>query len=197
DRQDAAIRLMQERRIRRIPLVEAERIVGIVTLDDLLLDEAAPLDELAAVVEAQIGAGGPATPIRSPVLRRRAARADATYARLIGRLRDAALLQTPEQAETALEVVVSALVRRLTPDEAKDLIAQLPLVLQLRVEVLPPGPDKLITRDTIVAQLAQRLQVDSARAVELLAAVGSTIADCVSSGQMEDVRAQLPQDLRT
>ena len=60
DGQSDAIRLMRERNIRRIPLVEAQRLVGIVTLDDLLLDEAAPLDELAAVVEAQIGEGGPA-----------------------------------------------------------------------------------------------------------------------------------------
>ncbi len=42
-----AIRLMQRRNVRRIPLVEGGRLVGIVTLDDLLLDEAASLDELA------------------------------------------------------------------------------------------------------------------------------------------------------
>lgn len=60
DTRRLAIRLMRERNIRRIPLVEGERLVGIVTLDDLLIDEVAPLDELAAVVEAQIGEGGPA-----------------------------------------------------------------------------------------------------------------------------------------
>jgi CBS domain-containing protein len=37
-----AIRLMQEHNVRRIPLVEGGQIVGMVTLDDLLLDEAAP-----------------------------------------------------------------------------------------------------------------------------------------------------------
>ena len=68
DSQNDAIRLMQQRNIRRIPLVEEERAVGIVTLDDLLLDEAAPLDQLAAVVEAQIGEGGPAASLRSPLL---------------------------------------------------------------------------------------------------------------------------------
>jgi hypothetical protein len=62
DSQSDAIRLMQERNVRRIPLVEGERFVGIVTLDDLLLDEAAPLDELAGVVQVQIGEGGPAAP---------------------------------------------------------------------------------------------------------------------------------------
>lgn len=83
DSQSDAIRLMQERNVRRIPLVEGERLVGIVTLDDLLLDEAAPLDEVAAVVATQIGEGGPADTVRSPAMVRRAARAEATYRRLL------------------------------------------------------------------------------------------------------------------
>lgn len=53
-----ALQLMQERGIRRIPLVEDGRLVGIVTLDDLLLDEAVALEQVAGVVESQIGAGG-------------------------------------------------------------------------------------------------------------------------------------------
>ena len=65
DSQRRAIQLMQQCNIRRIPLVEAGRLVGIVTLDDLLLDEAAPLDQLSEVVEAQIGAGAWATTPRS------------------------------------------------------------------------------------------------------------------------------------
>ena len=75
DSQSKAIQLMQQRNIRRIPLVEAGRLVGIVTLDDLLLDEAAPLDQLSAVVESQIGAGGmgDVAPLREH--KRRAARA--------------------------------------------------------------------------------------------------------------------------
>ena len=55
--------------------------------------------------------------------------------------------------------VLAALVRRLTPDEAKDLTAQLPSLLQPRLRAQPAGPDKLITRETIKAELAQRLQV--------------------------------------
>jgi uncharacterized protein (DUF2267 family) len=101
-----------------------------------------------------------------------------------------------EQAETVLEIVVSSLVRRLTPNEAKDLIAQLPSVLQAPLRALPPGPDKRISRETIEADLVSILDVDSARAAELLEAVGATIAQNVSSGQMSDVQGQLPEDLR-
>jgi uncharacterized protein (DUF2267 family) len=108
-----------------------------------------------------------------------------------------AALETVEQAETALDVVVGALVRRLTPEEAKDLISQLPSALHARLQSLPPGPDKLITRERIEAELVSRLDVDPARATELLANIGATISRKVSPGQMEDVQGQLPGELRS
>jgi uncharacterized protein (DUF2267 family) len=191
-----AIRLMVARNVRRIPLVEDGRLVGIVTLDDLLLDEAAPLDRLAEVVQVQLGEGGPAASQRSPRAARRGSRAKATYRRFLDEVREDATLETIEQAETALEIVVGSLVRRLTPDEAKDLLSQLPSILQASVRSLPPGPDKLVTREAIEAELVSRLDVDPERATELLATIGATIARKVSPGQMRDVQGQLPGALR-
>lgn len=196
DGQSDAIRLMQERNIRRIPLVERERLVGIVTLDDLLLDEAAPIDQLAAVVEAQIGEGGPAASARAPGMERRSARAEATYSRLINQVRSDAALETAEEAATALEVVVNSLVRRLTPGEAKDLISQLPSLMQPALHALPPGPDRQIIREIIEAELVQRLNVDPTRARKILTVVGATVAQSVSAGQMKDTHSQLPEELR-
>lgn len=192
DSQTDAIRLMQEKTIRRIPLVEAGRVVGMVTLDDLLLDEGAPLDELAAIVEAQIGEGGPASPVRA----RNAARAESTYRRLLNQLRTNAGLETAAEAEAALEIVLKAVVCRLTPDEAKDLIAQLPSLLKPTLSALPPGPDKTVSRQTIETDLVERLQVVPTRAAQLMAAVGTTIAESVSIGQIQEVRNQLPGELR-
>ena len=196
DTQASAIRLMQKRNIRRIPLVEEGRCVGMVTLDDLLLDEAAPIDRLAAIVEAQIGEGGPTRTDRSPARRRSAARAEATYRRVVNQLRADTGLDNDGQAETALGIVLDSLVQRLTPGEAEDLIAQLPSLLQPALYALPLGPDKLITRETIEQELVQQLGVESSRAARLLAATGALIAQSVSTGQMEDVRAQLPEPLR-
>jgi len=195
DSQRDAIRLMQERKIRRVPLVEGERLVGMVTLDDLLLDEAAPLEELAAVVVGQLGEGGPAPSDRTPAARRSAARAEATYGRLLNQLREDSGLGA-EDAETALKMVLNGLVRRLTADEAKDLIAQLPSMLQPALYDLPPGPDKLITKETIEAELSRRLGVEREGAAHLLVSVGALIAQSVSAGQMSDVRGQLPEELR-
>src|SRR5690606_27443036 len=108
---DDAIQLMQDRNVRRIPLVDGKRIVGVVTLDDLLLDEAAPLEELAAIVEAQIGEGGPVVSDRLPGRRRGIARAEATLGRLLRQAREAAGLDNAEQARIALDTVLAALVR--------------------------------------------------------------------------------------
>jgi CBS domain-containing protein/uncharacterized protein (DUF2267 family) len=196
DSQTAAVRMMQQRNIRRIPLVEEGRAVGIVTLDDLLLDEAAPLDQLAAVVEAQIGEGGPAPSLRSPTARRSAARARATYGRMLNRFQAEADLETSERAETALEIVLGSILQRLTPDEAKDLIAQLPSLLQPSLWALSTGPDKSISRQTIEAELSERLGTDESRNRKIWAAAGDIIAQTVSQGQIDDMRGQLPEDLR-
>jgi uncharacterized protein (DUF2267 family)/predicted transcriptional regulator len=196
DSQNDAIRLMQQRNIRRIPLVEAERVVGIVTLDDLLLDEAAPLDQLAAVVEAQIGEGGPAASLRSPATRRSAARAQATYGLMLNQLRVEAHLETSEEAATALEIVLGSIVQRLTPNEAKDLIAQLPSLLQPTLRALPAGPDKTITRQTIEAELSERLGTNQSHTWQILVAVGDIVGQTVSPGQIDDVHGQLPDGLR-
>lgn len=196
DTQASAIRLMQKRNVRRIPLVEGDRFVGIVTLDDLLLDEAAPIDMLAAIVQAQIGDGGPAATARAPARRRSIARAEATYGRLLNQTRADARLETAEQAEIALEVVLEAIVRRLTPDEADDLIAQLPSLLQPTLYAAATGPDKLVTRASIEQALARLLDVEPSRAAEILVAVGGTVAQSISAGQVKDVRGQLPESLR-
>ncbi len=197
DSHSAAIQLMKQRNVRRIPLVEDGRLAGIVTLDDLILDEAAPLEEVAEVIESQIGAGGPTTSLRAPSARRRMARAQATYGRLVNRVREETGLETSDEAEAALEVVLESLVRRLTPDEADDLIAQLPSLIQPSLRALCTGPDKNITRYTIESELSDRLGIDAQRAAQLVTAVGACLTQLVTPGEIEDVRGQLPEEMRS
>jgi CBS domain-containing protein/uncharacterized protein (DUF2267 family) len=191
DSQSDAIRLMEERNVRRIPLVQGERLVGIVRLDDLLLDEAVPLNEVTMVVQAQMREGGPATPLRE----QHADRAQATYQRMLNQLRADAALDTVEQAESAIEVVLGSLLRRLPSYEARDLIAGLPSLLQRKLWA-PPIADNRITRGTIEAELIQRFDVDPPRAAQLLAATAAVVAESVSVREMKDVRGHLPEELR-
>lgn len=188
-----AIRQMQKRNVRRIPLVDGERVVGMVTIDDLLLDEAAPIDEIAAIVRGQLGQGGPAG-VRAR--RRSEARAEGTYWRLLNELRAKADLETTAEAEIVLEVALGALLRRLTPDEADDLAAQLPSLLRARLPAAD-GPDKQITRESIEADLARRLDVAAERAARILDAFGATLGRNISAGELDDVRSQLPQPMRS
>lgn len=196
DSQSQAAQLMRQRNIRRIPLMENGKLVGIVTLDDLILDEGAPPDQVAAVVQSQISQGGPAPSVRSPAVQRRVARAQATYGRLLNQLREAAELDTADEAETALEIVLESLVRRLVPGGAANFIAQLPSLIQPPLRELLPGPDRAITRQSIELELGERLNRDAASAAQILEIVGCLIAQSVSPGQVQDVRDQLPEDLR-
>ncbi|HWV39836.1 MAG TPA: CBS domain-containing protein [Vulgatibacter sp.] len=193
--QQDAIELMCRLKVRRIPLVEEGNLVGMVTFDDLLLDEAAPLDELSAVVEAQLGGGGPAPSPRTPAAQRRKARAEATLGRLLTQVQEATGLSR-EQSRTATELVLSDLVSRLTKEQADHFIAQLPSLMQEKLYALPPGPDTSIDRGTIEAQLVQRLDVDPDRAAQILEAIGAEALGSISPGEAEKVQAELPQDLR-
>lgn len=195
--QTEAVRVMKKRNIRRIPLLEDGRLAGLVTLDDLLLDEAAPLDELAAVIEAQIGEGGPAPSLRRPGEGRRAGRAESTYGRLLNRLRAEAGLKSAVEAEILLDTVLESILKRLTPEEAKDTIAQLPSLMQEDFRQLPPGPDKQITRETIEEQISRKLTGSRTRASKLLQVTAGILSQIISPGQMEDIRGQLPPDLRS
>ena len=191
-----AIRLMQQRNIRRIPLVEGERVVGMVTLDDLLLDEAAPLEELAAIVQAQIATGGPAESARAPARRRSLARAEATLVRWLANVDAETGLDDVRQSRVALDIVLSALVRRLMPQEAKDFIAQLPSLLQPALRALPRGPDKAIDEDAIEAELAAQLGVTPAVAARIFATIAGIVAGSISEGQADDMRGHFPPRLR-
>lgn len=196
DTQASAMHLMHKRNIRRIPLVEDGRLVGIVTLDDLLLDEAAPMDRLAMIVQAQIDEGGPRSSAQSPVRRRSTARAESTYGRVVNQVRADTGLDEEGQAETALEIVLESLVRRLQPGGAENFIAQLPSLLQPALYSLPLGPNELITRETIEQELVKSLSLVPAHAAETLDGVGKIVARLVSHGLMEDIRRQLQQPLR-
>ena len=197
DSREEAIALMQQGNVRRIPLNENGRVVGMVTLDDLLLDEAAPLDELAAIIEAQIGEGGPAESPRSPARRRSLARAEATLLRLIMAVQAETDLEDRQQTQLAIDTTLALLIQRITPGEAKDFIAQLPSLLQPSLRGLPQGPDKSIDRKAIIAGLSKQLGLDTAQAERLIGPLIGTIAQAISPGQAEDIRRQLPEDLRS
>lgn len=207
---DAAA-LMLEHRVRRLPVVDGEELVGLVTFDDLVLDQTVAPGTLAAIVQAQLAAPsrlkpqGQTHPTRSEVdaqlrraraERRHAGRAALAYGALLGRTLIAARLESRERTEAALEEVLSQLLRRITPDEARQLLAQLPSSLQGRLAAAPTGPDRGITRATIEHAVSKRLDVTPGRADGIALGVCEALAATISAGELENLRSQLPTDMK-
>ncbi|HLV65601.1 MAG TPA: CBS domain-containing protein [Polyangiaceae bacterium] len=205
-----ALRLMRERRVRRIPLVEdGGGVVGLVTLDDLLLSQRVDPRAVAEVVRAQLAEAselkpegvvhpirptrpevGPSPEQRAQAHETRQRQTTLSAARVV---QDATGLETPESALTALDILVSAIVRRLPPGEARDFISQLPSEFHDHWLDLPAGPDRSITRANIEAEIAERLALDYEGAAKLTEAVGHALERLLSAGQIAQARALLPE----
>lgn len=205
------VETMRNHACRRVPVLAAGRVVGIVTLDDLLLDEAISLAEARSIITAQLevaarfkaeGQTHPSIPARPPqdrrsrVRQRRAARAENTYRRLLNAVERRTGLQSRDASEHALQIVLSNVCRRLVPTEAEHLMAQLPSKLTSMLNRPYEGPDRTVTTDTIQAELRQTLHLIPDEAADILYAVCDVIADSVSVGEIESVRAELPNAMK-
>jgi CBS domain-containing protein/uncharacterized protein (DUF2267 family) len=206
-----ALELMRDRHVRRIPLLENGAVVGLVTADDLLLSRTADLDVLREVIRAQLaepaafkprGELHPTRPARyvghtaADRSWAKVARAEQKTAEALRLVQATTHLETTEQAMLALDVVVSGLVRRVTPGEAKDMLAQLPSELRERWLNLPAGPDRDVTRESMVRELAERLDIHARAADDLARAVGLALSALISEGELDDLRHQLPKAMR-
>jgi uncharacterized protein (DUF2267 family)/predicted transcriptional regulator len=211
DSEEQALTLMRDRHVRRIPILEGERVVGMVSMDDLLLNRAFDTDKLSDVVRAQLGEAAPLKPsgVTHPVKLRhsalgvaeREARHEARTAQTLrdfaGRMQRQIGLESPERAVVAFEVVASALMRRLTPAEANDFAAQLPARLREQLLDLPAGPDYDVTRSSIEEEMARRLDLDPDTAAALVRQVGVALESVISHGELEQVRGQLPREMKS
>jgi len=204
-----ALALMRHRHVRRIPLLENERVVGLVTLDDLILSARASPHEIAGVVRAQLsqpsemkpgGVTHPVRPARSDAGdRRHTRRMLQSVHRAVNLIRDATGLEEFEQALVALEVVVRGIVKRLPLREASALLAQLPSELRERLLQMPtgPGPDRGLTRDAIDLELARRLDIEIPNASAVVDDVGRALRYLVGDAELAQVRELLPSELRS
>jgi uncharacterized protein (DUF2267 family) len=205
---DQVASLMQQHGVRRIPLVEGDRPVGLVTFDDLVVDNSVSLEVLRGIVIAQLEVEAPQKPAgtlrpgagrtaqsEARALMRAKARGEATYGRMLQAVAEATGLER-DRSERALLIACCMLCHRLTQGEARDLIAQLPLLLQGHLAPCVDGPDRTVSTQTIVDELGRSLAVEAARASDVLRAVFKVISENVSAGQIGEVRGQLPDEMK-
>ncbi len=205
------VRILRERSCRRLPVMEHDKPVGMVSLDDLLASGAIGVDDARAIVTAQLevaarlkpeGTIHPEPQQRGPELRRlramtrRKARAENAFGRLLRAVSRHSGLEVRDRAELALGIVLGALCRRVTPEEARHLIAQLPSKLHPDLEAQLRGPDRGVTIEAIEAELVRQLHLAPDAANLVLLSVCEAIADSVSAGEIEAFRGQLPLDMK-
>lgn len=206
------VRIMREQACRRVPVTEHERPVGLVTLDDLLADGVIDVETAGAIVRAQLEVAARFKPegvlhpdqVARPeqargtgrAIARRKARAESAYGRLLRAVERHSGLQQRDRAELALQIVLGCLCRRVTPQEARHLIAQLPSKLHPMLDPFLDGPDKRITTETIENDLARELQMDHEAAGFVLQSICEAVADSVSAGEIEEFRGQLPLNMK-
>lgn len=206
---DDVVQVMLERGCRRVPVTDGGKPVGIVTLDDLILGDYIALEDAREIIRAQLEVAarlkepGAATPTplgrtdgRLRSRQRRVARAENTHGRLLHAVERQTGLDTREHAERALLIVLGNICRRLLPQEARHLLAQLPSKLHPALEAYLDGPDKRIRAETIEADLRQALHLTPEAAADVLYAVCEAVADSVSAGEIESVRDQLPTAMK-
>jgi CBS domain-containing protein/uncharacterized protein (DUF2267 family) len=206
------VKLMQEHGIRRIPITDGGRAVGVITLDDLVAEGAVNAEALRAIVTAQLEVEAPHKPAgllhpegagrkerraagRARAIARAKARAQATYDKLVAAVAKTGKLDRV-RAERALTVGVCMLCRRLSPEEAHQLVAQLPSLLQSGLEQCLDGPDRNVTITAIEQELGSVLGLDAKGASLALQAVCAAVAASVTAGELAEVRGQLPKEMR-
>lgn len=154
---DEVASLMQQHGVRRIPLVEGGSPVGLVTFDDLVMDNSVSGEALQDIVTAQLEVEAPQKPAgalhpsagktaqsETRALMRAKARTEATYGRMLQAVAEATGLER-DRSERALLIACCMLCHRLTPREAQDLIAQLPVLLQGHFAPCADGPDRAVS----------------------------------------------------
>lgn len=210
---DEVVQLMREHCVRRVPLTENGRLAGLITFDDLILDGSVSKDALRSIVTAQLEVEAPhkpagllhpqgsgraerraAGPVRA--LMRAQARAETTYRMMISHVSDHAAGLDIDRSERALFLATCMLCRRLVPGEAKHLIAQLPSKLRPLLDTCTDGPDRNVTAAVITRELGTLLGLGAERASIVMSAVFRVIATTVASSQIDEVRGQLPDDMK-
>ena len=115
------------------------------------------------------------------------------------RLRPMVGIPNTWEADRAAESVLANLADALPADEAHDLASQLPKEYKELVmgRLGQRGPTQAMTWGALIGRVRSNLGLETPEAAEWVTrGVFSALKDAVSPGEMEDVAAELPLDLR-
>ncbi len=99
-------------------------------------------------------------------------------------------------AEKITRAFLETLGQRLPNDEARHLAAQLPE--ELKDTLHPTAPDiKKLSADQFLTRFARLADLSNEQASDMATAVWQALEQSVSAGELEDVRATLPEGFAT
>lgn len=99
------------------------------------------------------------------------------------------------ESENALVTFIKMLAKRLTPDERMDFASQLPAELQ-DTAMSVGSTDENISMEDIVETIAEEQNIDEDHAKKQVMAAWQTLKDAITRGEIDDIRAQLPKDMK-
>ncbi len=102
---------------------------------------------------------------------------------------------SPQQAERLTEATLTVLADRISAGEAEDLAAQLPKGVRDWL-VSKEEPAQKFDLEEFIRRVSERAAVDLDTATRGAWAVLSTIRRAVTTGEFEDMLAQLPKEFR-
>ena len=187
------IGLMETYGLRRIPIVAkapdgTERIIGLVTLDDLIASGEVPPSRLARIVRTQIGRRISLRQQRPIVNTQSLDRFYASISQITG--------IKPSQVPPITHYLLSVLMMRVTTTAAEHFIAQLPKPLQSSLRGLPPGPDRGVSLSSVIVDLSQHYDVAPEQAEPLLQRFLSGLKDVIDPHLVEHLRSHLPLEFQ-
>jgi CBS domain-containing protein/uncharacterized protein (DUF2267 family) len=197
------VNLMEKHGVRRIPLVEtaqsgAEKCVGIVTLDDLVASRSIEPNQLARIVQRQIGRRVLEPSRKMGRTAHAEQRSETRMQQSLQHFYDRIAQETGLVRDKVPQVttyLLTSLAMRLSVVGAAHMAAQLPKLLQDQVLHLPPGPDRQITPEKMHAGLVERFSFSENYATRLLYLFFGGLNSVLSEGEIEHIVAQLPRDM--
>src|SRR5438045_6324256 len=117
------------------------------------------------------------------------------YDEFISQVQRRAKLDSREEAERATRATLETLGERLAGGEAKDLAAQLPPEIAQYLQQAYTGIQEKFSLDEFFWRVSQREGVDLTESTYHARVVCALLSEAVTMGEIEDVRAQLPEDL--
>jgi uncharacterized protein (DUF2267 family) len=103
---------------------------------------------------------------------------------------------TQEAAYNAIGATLATLSERLAGGEAKDLASQLPYEIGVYLTQPMAGAGEPFGLDEFFWRISQRAGVDLHEAALEARVVIGVLCEAVTMGEIENVRAQLPEDIR-